>query len=343
MANATGREIALDEETLDDFLADPRFSRTFELPADEAQGRSRMTRVALDKLAQEHKVRIIDPDRPGFGKTTDAEPQARIAFWTDAVMALLKHLDIPHVSIGTQSGGTVYALDLVLHHPEILHPERPYVGIGAPWIHPSQSGSLAMSITQSLPKALIAQTGKLASLVATVSAPMVSTSFGISDFLIGLVGAESPAEQAAASEADRQVLFEDALQPRMIKFVYRESVHGLSQDAIVLMKRIESGSGWSDWGDYDTLVPRLADVLRCRGQRLVVEVFLGETDFMVGDAGSKGPEWFNQCWKAVSDADDSPIDYSCTVVKGSDHNTTWNLRWGIPERVFRRLGETAAQ
>jgi hypothetical protein len=103
-----------DKGILEEFLADPRFSRTFELPADEAQGRtqplrityadygysnqghpeldnvflffapllgSRMTRVALDKIAQQHKVRIISPDRPGFGGTTDAEAEQRIIFW----------------------------------------------------------------------------------------------------------------------------------------------------------------------------------------------------------------------------------------------------------------------
>jgi hypothetical protein len=82
----------------------------------------------------------------------------------------------------------------------------------------------------------------------------------------------------------------------------------------------------------------LTEALRSRGQRLVVEVFLGETDFMIGDAGSKGPEWFNRCWKEASDADDSPIDFSSTVVTGADHNTTWNLQFGIPERVFSKLG-----
>lgn len=259
----------------------------------------------------------------------------------DATLALLKHLDIQHVSIGTQSGGTVYALDFILHHPEFLHPDRPYIAIGAPWIHPSQSGTLAMSITESLPRILIEQTDKLASLVTTVSAPVISTSFGFSDIILGFLGAKSSPEQSASSDADQQALYEDALQPRMIKFVYTEAVHGLSQDAIVLMKRTEP-KGWSDWGDYDELVPRLAEVMRARGQRLAVDVFLGETDFMIGDAGSKGPEWFNKCWKSVSDAEDSPIDYSSTVVKGADHNTTWNLQWGIPERVFKKVGAPVA-
>lgn len=199
-----------------------------------------------------------------------------------------------------------------------------------------------MSITQSLPRVMIEQMDKLASVVTTVSAPVMSTSFGLSDVVLGFLGVKSSSGQTGRSEVDRQILFEDALQPRMIKFVYREAVHGLSQDAVLLMKRTESDSGWADWGDYDNLVPRLAEALRSRDMRLVVEVFLGETDYMIGDAGSKGPEWFSQCWKSVSEGDDSPIDFSSTVVKGADHNTTWNLQWGIPERVFRRIGTTGA-
>lgn len=105
---------AFDEAKLDQLLQDPRFSRTFELAADETQGRSqplrityadygyrnqenphleavflffapllgsRMTRVVLDEIAKKHRVRIISPDRPGFGRTTDAKPEARIVFW----------------------------------------------------------------------------------------------------------------------------------------------------------------------------------------------------------------------------------------------------------------------
>lgn len=88
------------------------------------------------------------------------------------------------------------------------------------------------------------------------------------------------------------------------------------------MKRMEPASGWSDWGDYYTLVPRLAAVLRSRAQRHVVEAFLGETDYIGGDASSKGLEWFNQCRKSVSEADHGPIKISSTVVKGFDRNTT---------------------
>ncbi|KAG6020956.1 hypothetical protein E4U41_002671 [Claviceps citrina] len=354
----------MDKDALDAYVRDPRFTQVFDFSPDESQARpgrpfrvtyadygyrnqaqpelehvllffapllgSRMLYVALDGLAKRHNVRIINPDRPGFGETTDARAEERLSFWRGAVIALLRHLDIRHVSIGTQSGGTVYALDLLLHHPEILHPDRPYIGIGAPWIDPDRSGCRLMAVTQSLPRVLIEQTDKLASLVSTVSAPIMSTSFGLAGVFVAPTSGPS---------VDPEVAFEEALRPRNMKFVYSGAVHGLSQDAVLLMKRTESTSGWGDWGDYDELIPRLAEKLRPNRQPLRVEVFLGESDLMIGNPGSKGPEWFNACWeRARQDGDDSPIQFSSSVVQGADHDTVWDLKWGTVQRVFQEVG-----
>ncbi|KAG5975400.1 hypothetical protein E4U55_007701 [Claviceps digitariae] len=276
---------------------------------------SRMLYIALDDLAKRHRIRIINPDRPGFGETTDADPEHRMSFWR-----------------GTQSGGTVYALDLLLHHPEILHPDRPYIGIGAPWIRPDRSGCRIMAMTQSLPQTLIEQTDKLASLVSTVSVPIVSSSLGLVDVFCSF---------ADAPPVDPEVAFEEALRPRNMKFVYSGAIHGLSQDAVLLMRRSDrsdSLSGWSDWGDYDKLIPRLAEKLRSKNQRLNVELFLGQTDFMIGDPGAKGPEWFETCWKEASQQENSPIQFSSKVVAGADHDTVWDLKWGTAHQVFREIG-----
>ncbi|EFY89485.1 hypothetical protein MAC_04504 [Metarhizium acridum CQMa 102] len=256
--------------------------------------------------------RIISPDRPVYGKTTpygcgaggeDCFLAGSIAtdastisansdecqhIWTDAVSELLRHLDISHVSLSTQSDGTVYALDLILHHPEILRPQKkPHIEIGALWIHPSQSGALAMSVTHPLPKMLIEQTDKLASLASTASGPVMSKYFATSDILLGLLGAKSS--------------------PSFIKkLIGKWPLKGHCS--------LECSDLFTRRGYY-TLVPRLAAVLRSPEQRLVVEVFLGETDYIIGDTGSKGPEWVNQCRKSISEADDGRIDLSSIVVK----------------------------
>lgn len=51
-------------------------------------------------------------------------------------------------------------------------------------------------------------------------------------------------------------------------------------------------------------------------------LFLGKIDYIRGDASSKGPEWFNQCQKSVSETGHGPINFSSTVVKDFDRNTT---------------------
>ncbi|KAG5999464.1 hypothetical protein E4U43_002060 [Claviceps pusilla] len=247
----------------------------------------------------------------------------------EAVVALLKHLGIRHVSVGTHSGGTVYALDLLLHHPEILHPDRPYIGIGAPWICPDRSGCRLMAITQSLPRAMIEQTDKLASLVSTFAVPITSAGSGLADIVCSF---------ATAPPVDPEVAFEEVLRPRNMKFVYSGAVHGLSQDAVLLMRRGGSQSGWSDWGDYDELIPRLAEKLRAENQRLKVELFLGQTDFMIGNPCSKGPEWFKTCWEEATQQDNSSIEFSSKVVGGADHDTVWSLKWGAAQQVFGDIG-----
>ena len=101
----------LDDAALDSYVKDPRFSRVVELPATADQEAlrisyadygyhneahpelenvllffapllgSRMTRVALDDVAKKHKVRIINPDRPGFGQTPNVSVDKRLEVW----------------------------------------------------------------------------------------------------------------------------------------------------------------------------------------------------------------------------------------------------------------------
>lgn len=97
------------------FLNEPRFNRSFTLPADPSRGRtnpftikyvdhgyrneahpeqehvllyspplvgSRLLLVTKDDLAIRHKIRIIAADRPGMGGTDAAAAKDRIALWT---------------------------------------------------------------------------------------------------------------------------------------------------------------------------------------------------------------------------------------------------------------------
>lgn len=96
------------------YLDDPRFSRTFELPADPANGRgspfkltyadfghrdettpeeenvflffgtlmgSRLIHVAKHEMAKRHKIRFINVDRPGIGGTDAVAAEDSVELW----------------------------------------------------------------------------------------------------------------------------------------------------------------------------------------------------------------------------------------------------------------------
>ncbi|ETS84158.1 hypothetical protein PFICI_02183 [Pestalotiopsis fici W106-1] len=298
--------MAVPDRDVETFLADERFSKVFTYPPDPAQGRpnalrisyadygyrntenpnvekvflffgpllgSRMLHIAKDALAKEYGVRIINADRPGFGDTPDVDAEGRLAFWRKALFALLQHLQIRHVHLGAQSAGTVYAVDFILHYPEMLYSHNAYLAIGAPWIHPSHSRIWYMSVTNALPRFLLVQVDKLASLFSVVSAPILETSFGLTSAL-GTWFATQPAGDDASTAVDPAVAFAEALDPKLADFIYAMPVHGISNESIVLMKKTQGTSGWADWVDYDVLVPRLKTAMAENGQCLVVDCFL---------------------------------------------------------------------
>lgn len=81
--------------------------------------------------------------------------------------------------------------------------------------------------------------------------------------------------------------FKDKLWPEVIERIYAEGIKSISADAVLFMKKGVGLPGWSDWGDYNTFVPRLIESLRAAGKRLSVDVFYAENDSIIG--GSEGP------------------------------------------------------
>ena len=53
----------------------------------------------------------------------------RIKVWLETVPALLKHLNVEHVSLLCHSAGTIYCLNTLYYLRDILHPEHPYVAM----------------------------------------------------------------------------------------------------------------------------------------------------------------------------------------------------------------------
>jgi hypothetical protein len=152
--------------------------------------------------------------------------------------------------------------------------------------------------------------------------------------------ADPPREDTCEGMDRDGAKLEEQLRPHIITRVYADGVKGVGTDAILLMHKVNgtAGHGWSDWGDYDVLVPRLVEILREKGKRLTVDVWYAEKDWMIGDGGeSKGAKWFDQCWDEEKCGD--VVEYRRAVVKGADHDGIWNLRWGCVQTVFERAGQ----
>ncbi|KAK1828788.1 hypothetical protein QBC39DRAFT_264485 [Podospora conica] len=354
------------------FLGHPFFNRTFTLPPNPLTGRtapfsvsycdygyhnpadpsrerillhfgplmaSRLLHVAKHFIAAHHHIRVIDIDRPGFGGTDSIPTAQRMAIWRDVVPALLTSLSIRHLAaITAHSGGTVYALDFLLHSPSFLLPPAPgssptLLALGTPWILPSRSSATTAWLTQQLPAPLLRQADAARILVERYVDPVVGVSTGFS----GAVGRSvrmAPLDGAGGGEWAAARRFEVAVVPVLGEKISAEGAKGLGEEAVVLMDK-EGAGGWGTWGDYDVGVPRMVDGLRAAGRRLEVSVFWAEKDVMVGDAGTKGPKWFAGCWRGGWD---EVVGYEETVVEGADHDTIWDLHRRAVREVYARVG-----
>ncbi|KAJ5808229.1 hypothetical protein N7474_009498 [Penicillium riverlandense] len=70
---------------------------------------SRLEGQGIDKIAQQLGIRVIAPDRPGFGLST-VQAHRHILDWPADVQALAGHLGLAHFAVLGGSGGAPYAL-----------------------------------------------------------------------------------------------------------------------------------------------------------------------------------------------------------------------------------------
>lgn len=250
----------------------------------------------------------------------------------EIIPALLAHLQIPHVSVVCQSGGAIFAASILLHLRHLLHPERPYLAMCAPWIDPSHSGAPAMVATSAaVPSALL---GKLHSLGSLVQAVAPVTDFS-SVFLKALIPGSTTDRPLADGVNVAEVEFAEKLQPFVIEQAYREEMSGLGEEALLLMRR--KGT-WGDWGDYD----RLLDMVAAQGEpgraKVKVRAYFAESDIMIG--AGKGPAWFDKCW---TEKGGGQVDYRSSRVPHADHDSILAMRFGVTHQIFKDISLLAAE
>lgn len=279
-------------------------------------------------------MRIIAPDRPGFGGTTGVpSPADRVRAWLALVPALLQHLGVRRgVSLAAHSGGAIYALNTLLHQRHLLSDTNPYVALCAPWIRPSRSGASLMTLAGALPDALVGKFDKVAGFFGRDMAPVTGFSDAVSGMLPAVFRGTTPPIAPGVDVGD--VELEERVFPLLIERMYSENMEGLGQEAVLLLKRGDAGE-WGEWEDHDRFVELLAEkeAAAAGDARLRVDVFFSESDNMIGSGN--GPKWFDECWREERRGE--RIDYASCVVPGTEHDTIVVVRYGVFERILRRV------
>jgi pimeloyl-ACP methyl ester carboxylesterase len=80
---------------------------------------SRLSGKNLDKPAKKQKIRVISPDRPGFGHSIIKKDRLLLS-WPDDMLELANHLKIKKFSILGASGGAPYTLACAYKIPQRL-------------------------------------------------------------------------------------------------------------------------------------------------------------------------------------------------------------------------------
>ncbi|KAI8388567.1 Alpha/Beta hydrolase protein [Radiomyces spectabilis] len=121
-------------------------------------GCSRLVGVMFEEVAQRYGIRMIWPERPGYGLSEECNPQDLSALeWADVVIQLADHLRIRRFSLIAQSVGTVFALAIALKCPSrVLGP----IYLISPWV--STQAANTFKWTRRLPASLVTRTISLA-------------------------------------------------------------------------------------------------------------------------------------------------------------------------------------
>ncbi|KAJ8121523.1 hypothetical protein ONZ43_g2044 [Nemania bipapillata] len=226
-------------------------------------------------------------------------------------------------------------MNMLLHQRHLLHPTSPYIALCTPWVHTSHSGVSALKVAGLLPNGVVASLDRVLQLAGGV-APTLH----FSNVLAGLVPSLSWGAPSAVPGVDMQaVVREERLASEIFTRITGEGVRGVSQDALMLLKRDEYPGCWGTWGDYDTLVPLLAQAERERraadpgAAPLKVRVFFAESDRMIGTA--LAPGWLDNCWRPEQRGED--IEYSSATVPKTTHDSILDLRYGVAQQIFKDM------
>ncbi|KAH8753682.1 Alpha/Beta hydrolase protein [Hyaloscypha finlandica] len=356
------------EEEVIKIISPIKFHRLFTLPATENHGplkvsysiagpedgdvptillvggmaHTRWYNIWNEHLAQKEGVRILCIDRPSFGASTPVRLDQRLAIFLETVPALLAHLHIPHISLASHSSGTLFALNLLAAHPDLLSPAHPTITLISPWVHQSHTAVLSLVAASHLPNPLLNHWDAIIKFGLTRVSPALGTSSGALASLTGWFRTPGVEKGRRGEEEERKCReafgitgeVRKELEKTMFRYVFEENTKGANDEARLCLKSTE-GCGWLACEDYPEFVKSTKDTWENRvdanvgAGKLKIKIVLPEEDAMVGE---KGKEYFKECWKQEKCG--RGIEVECVEIKGTDHDSVTNPENGILESLF---------
>ncbi|KAI6785919.1 uncharacterized protein J7T54_006258 [Emericellopsis cladophorae] len=310
---------------------------------------SRYVGMFMHAIAAKNKVRVLVPDRFGFGETKNVPLASRISAWTAVMPRFLEALGIKHVALLSHSAGTMYNLNLLWHHREILHPTRPMIFFLAPFVDVAHSKVPMVLALQKLPEASFAYWNKMASFFALKASVMFGFSSGL---LAQFAGALSPGNgEPSAREANMKVIERDyglgvdlqvELENAVARGLFAEETVGANHEALTCLKKGPDAL-WAEADDMAMLVKKVAArerETRVEGRAaLRVGIFFAESDAMTGKAGQ---EYFQSCWTGQNGQYECSFNVRATTIDKSDHDSVLRAAEALVD-VIESVAETGMQ
>ncbi|KAJ4397542.1 hypothetical protein N0V93_001773 [Gnomoniopsis smithogilvyi] len=306
---------------------------------------SRFLALTLHAIAEKLGVRVLIVDRPGMGLSTNVPLGQRIPIWVDLVPYLLQHLGIKHVSLVSHSAGTTFLLNTLQDCRNVLHPDRPFVALLAPWVDPEHSKNTAMQAARLIPAGAFGVWNLLPK-----ARPVFATS---GNFFTGLSNAVfGPSSQGDEQTKNSSRLEADYGVPRQVqsrlgdlvfKSTFAENTVGANSEALLCLKKGPEAT-WGACQNYDVYFKRLHENEKQRSAsvgsdqtraKLRIRAYFAESDAMIG---KKGNVYLTDCIKGGSEvlASDA-IDFEASTIIGTDHDTLLG-RIDVLEEIFVQAG-----
>ncbi|KAI7490930.1 hypothetical protein KC351_g322 [Hortaea werneckii] len=309
---------------------------------------NRWNAVMIDRMASAHGVRVVCVDRPGMGGSTPVRLDVRVNVWLETVPAILKALNVEHLSLMCHSIGTIYALNTMYMLRDILDPQHPYVAFVAPWVHNDHSRATLMRIASALPSSWIDSWDTINRFLLDNVMPVFSWSNGAMASMSSAVPPEPGTDDSSdMTVGQRYGVSEEAgkcIEKLLMKYWLSESTIAANEEALLGLKKGRP----SDWGvcdDYEAFVQMCAQQEQQRGtanldrDKLHVQMYFAENDIMIGEGGR---EYFHKSWE--QSGVEGLIDVKSRSLPGTNHDTAiLDPNKGALKHIFEQVAKTKRQ